>query len=214
MHSNTQAHPQGNGKHDESGQQPEKDLVGLGSLPTHVESHDFPATPVSSQQQDPFASQADLLLSNSSKKIRSKPTRNASGVLIRKDGRPDMRSVSSANNLRKVHAKREAERAEADGPTPTSARSLAPAESNSMSGDERDVESGTPDSARVGDGQSPRARHQELMSRMFPRSGDGAGQQEAHGRTPLRREQDDVVMKEEQENEEENEEARPQARPN
>jgi hypothetical protein len=32
-------------------------------------------------------------------------------VLIRKDGRPDMRSVSSANNLRKVHAKKEAERA-------------------------------------------------------------------------------------------------------
>ncbi|KAF2278164.1 uncharacterized protein EI97DRAFT_440676 [Westerdykella ornata] len=41
------------------------------------------------------------------KKTRTKPTRNADGVLIRKDGRPDMRSHSSAANLRKVHAKKE-----------------------------------------------------------------------------------------------------------
>lgn len=45
-----------------------------------------------------------------SKKTRTKPIRNADGVLIRKDGRPDMRSVSSAMNLKKVHAKKEAER--------------------------------------------------------------------------------------------------------
>lgn len=44
------------------------------------------------------------------KKTRTKPIRNADGVLIRKDGRPDMRSVSSAMNLKKVHAKKEAER--------------------------------------------------------------------------------------------------------
>lgn len=44
------------------------------------------------------------------KKTRTKPVRNADGVLIRKDGRPDMRSVSSAMNLKKVHAKKEAER--------------------------------------------------------------------------------------------------------
>lgn len=44
------------------------------------------------------------------KKSRTKPTRNADGILIRKDGRPDMRSISSAQNLRKVHAKKEAER--------------------------------------------------------------------------------------------------------
>ncbi|GAB7363773.1 hypothetical protein MBLNU230_g4341t1 [Neophaeotheca triangularis] len=50
-----------------------------------------------------------------SKKSRTKPTRNAEGILIRKDGRPDMRSVSSANNLRKVHAKKEAERTETEG---------------------------------------------------------------------------------------------------
>ena len=52
---------------------------------------------------------------SSGKKTRTKPIRNAEGILIRKDGRPDMRSVSSANNLRKVHAKKEAERAEMDG---------------------------------------------------------------------------------------------------
>lgn len=43
------------------------------------------------------------------KKTRSKPIRNADGVLIRKDGRPDMRSQSSAANLRKVHARKEEE---------------------------------------------------------------------------------------------------------
>ncbi|KAH7372369.1 hypothetical protein BKA66DRAFT_443712 [Pyrenochaeta sp. MPI-SDFR-AT-0127] len=41
------------------------------------------------------------------KKTRTKPIRNADGVLIRKDGRPDMRSQSSAANLRKVHARKE-----------------------------------------------------------------------------------------------------------
>jgi hypothetical protein len=44
------------------------------------------------------------------KKTRTKPIRNSEGVLIRKDGRPDMRSQSSAANLRKVHARKEEER--------------------------------------------------------------------------------------------------------
>lgn len=48
------------------------------------------------------------------KRTRSKPIRNADGVLIRKDGRPDMRSQSSAANLRKVHARRDEERREAE----------------------------------------------------------------------------------------------------
>ncbi|KAK1808995.1 hypothetical protein LTR12_016637 [Friedmanniomyces endolithicus] len=75
---------------------------------------DFPATPLSTHPPGSLGSTHPpdplLLLSNSSKKSRSKPTRNADGVLIRKDGRPDMRSVSSANNLRRVHAQREAAR--------------------------------------------------------------------------------------------------------
>jgi hypothetical protein len=44
------------------------------------------------------------------KKTRTKPIRNSDGILIRKDGRPDMRSQSSAANLRKVHARKEEEK--------------------------------------------------------------------------------------------------------
>lgn len=51
------------------------------------------------------------------KKTRSKPIRNADGVLIRKDGRPDMRSQSSAANLRKVHARKEGESSTQGSPT-------------------------------------------------------------------------------------------------
>jgi hypothetical protein len=47
------------------------------------------------------------------KRSRTKPIRNADGILIRKDGRPDMRSQSSAANLRKVHAKKEEVKREA-----------------------------------------------------------------------------------------------------
>lgn len=83
-------------------------------------SLDYPATPVqhSAGPYDPYA-QGSLESSqmSSGKKTRTKPIRNAEGILIRKDGRPDMRSVSSANNLRKVHAKKEAERAGLDGKT-------------------------------------------------------------------------------------------------
>jgi len=50
------------------------------------------------------------LLPDGSRRTRARPIRNAEGILIRKDGRPDMRSISSAHNLRKVHAKKEAER--------------------------------------------------------------------------------------------------------
>jgi hypothetical protein len=51
------------------------------------------------------------------KKTRTKPTRNADGVLIRKDGRPDMRSQSSAANLRKVHARKEEQKERDQTPT-------------------------------------------------------------------------------------------------
>ena len=81
-------------------------------------------------------------LDSANKKTRTKPIRNSDGVLIRKDGRPDMRSVSSANNLRKVHAKKEAEKAEMEGRTPTSGRSLQPNNSASLSDDEGMEEGG------------------------------------------------------------------------
>ncbi|KAL2352300.1 hypothetical protein BJ546DRAFT_812473, partial [Cryomyces antarcticus] len=79
------------------------------------------------------------------KKSRTKPIRNAEGVLIRKDGRPDMRSVSSAQNLRKVHAKKEGERAH-QSHTPTSGLAMAP------------------------DGAPPNTqeRHRTIMRKMFP----------------------------------------------
>ncbi|KAF4555381.1 Hypothetical protein D9617_2g053380 [Elsinoe fawcettii] len=66
---------------------------------------------------------------DSGKKSRTKPTRNANGILIRKDGRPDMRSISSAQNLRKVHAKKEAER-NGEMMDPTSATSSNPNSAN------------------------------------------------------------------------------------
>ncbi|KAF1932497.1 uncharacterized protein M421DRAFT_417216 [Didymella exigua CBS 183.55] len=54
------------------------------------------------------------------KKTRSKPIRNEEGILVRKDGRPDRRSQSSAANLRKVHARKEEQQREAEaGSTPT-----------------------------------------------------------------------------------------------
>jgi hypothetical protein len=56
----------------------------------------IPATP-----KDPYAH---------TKKTRTKPIRNSDGILIRKDGKPDMRSQSSAANLRKVHARKEEQR--------------------------------------------------------------------------------------------------------
>lgn len=96
------------------------------------------------------------------KKTRTKPIRNAEGILIRKDGRPDMRSVSSANNLRKVHAKKEAERAEGEGKTPTSARSLAPLPTNSEEREEEEAEEEEDESrSAIGDHTPPEAEGRE-----------------------------------------------------
>ena len=141
---------------------------------------EFPATPLAVQgPYDPFtAGHPDSAAQTSGgKKTRTKPIRNAEGVLIRKDGRPDMRSVSSANNLRKVHAKKEAERAEVEGRTPTSGRSLAPAHSNPMSEDENG--SGSPGSPEEGDEegeeQDTQGRHDELMGKIFPHGTDSEG---------------------------------------
>lgn len=144
--------------------------------------HEFPATPVASNV-DPYSMANDLDSAN--RKTRTKPIRNSDGVLIRKDGRPDMRSVSSANNLRKVHAKKEAEKAEMEGRTPTSGRSLAPANSSSLSDDEGMEEgdymelegemdrersegrNGTPSIQHDSELPESLLRHRELMSRMF-----------------------------------------------
>ena len=145
---------------------------------------EFPATPLAVQgPYDPFTAghpdSSSAAQTSAGKKTRTKPIRNAEGVLIRKDGRPDMRSVSSANNLRKVHAKKEAERAEVEGRTPTSARSLAPAHSNPMSEDE--MGSGSPRSPsdagdEDGDEQDAQERHDELMDKIYLRGSKSEGQ--------------------------------------
>ncbi|KAJ4345863.1 uncharacterized protein N0V89_011998 [Didymosphaeria variabile] len=93
------------------------------------------------------------------KKTRTKPIRNADGVLIRKDGRPDMRSQSSAANLRKVHARKEEE--ERLGLTPTPSK---------LSTSVRDTATPSPTEYSSG-GHDPTAsqkKHNELMSKIFP----------------------------------------------
>lgn len=123
----------------------------------------LPATPEQSQEGIPV--HVEIANSGSGKRSRTKPIRNSEGILIRKDGRPDMRSVSSANNLRKVHAKKEAERAELGGRTPTSARSLAPAQSASMSEEEEEEGNqgriGTPASADSPSHSGERTLHED-----------------------------------------------------
>jgi hypothetical protein len=155
----------------------------IGSLPDRP--IEFPATPIS-QPYDPHGPASDHN-SSAGKKTRTKPIRNAEGILIRKDGRPDMRSVSSANNLRKVHGKKEAERTENDGETPLSSSPSSSSSSSSCASHpdhhhlpddgENRTRSGTPMSGAAGDGDcsddaaaaaEPQERHRELMTRMFP----------------------------------------------
>ncbi|KAF2442174.1 hypothetical protein P171DRAFT_62826 [Karstenula rhodostoma CBS 690.94] len=97
------------------------------------------------------------------KKTRTKPIRNADGVLIRKDGRPDMRSQSSAANLRKVHARKEEEErmAAEQGYTPTPSK---------LSTSVRGMSTPSPTSYGPA-GQDPtmsQKKHHELMSKIFP----------------------------------------------
>lgn len=66
------------------------------------QEHESGATPVASTIH-PYGIANDINPMN--RKTRKKHIRNADGFLIRKDGRPDMRSVSSANNLRNSHRK-------------------------------------------------------------------------------------------------------------
>lgn len=183
---------------------------GVAGGPPDRELEYSPATPMIGQQ-DPYGMHVDDPNNSANKKSRTKPIRNAEGILIRKDGRPDMRSVSSANNLRKVHAKKEAERADMDGRTPTSVRSLAPLHSNSLSDEEREnTRSGTPVSASAADDeeQDTQERHQELMSKIFPHGYDSAGGRGLAGNYFPRREEPptsvpETVMKMENRDDEE-----------
>lgn len=92
-----------------------------------------------------------------------------------------MRSVSSANNLRKVHAKKEAERAEMEGQcTSHDIRCLGSTHTNSDSDDDDQTRTGTPTSTGPdGDASEEppdaQATHRELMSRIFPQDADSVG---------------------------------------
>ena len=122
---------------------------------------------------------------NAAKKTRTKPIRNADGVLIRKDGRPDMRSVSSAMNLKKVHAKKEAERQSKEASTEGGKDDGTP---QSHEGHDAGSFAGSPDGAREGedsdmsgdedneveDNEEAR-RHAANMRKIFPYGIDGHG---------------------------------------
>jgi hypothetical protein len=94
------------------------------------------------------------------KKTRTKPIRNADGILIRKDGRPDMRSQSSAANLRKVHARKEEQKDSDQAFTPTS-------------GVQHDMGTETPSPTNylpLGHDltNSVQKKHNAIMGKMFP----------------------------------------------
>lgn len=105
------------------------------------------------------------------KKTRSKPVRNEDGILVRKDGRPDRRSQSSAANLRKVHARKEEQHREAEaGLTPTGLRTAMSAgpdtpSPSSQTSQEHDVT------------DSVRKKHHEILGRIFPDGLDSSRQQ-------------------------------------
>lgn len=104
------------------------------------------------------------------KKTRTKPIRNADGILIRKDGRPDMRSQSSAANLRKVHARKEEEkRLEA-----SAAKATVTTESSPMTPASHDTDGNANVRERgEGDGEeeqppNTQERTEKILQKMFP----------------------------------------------
>lgn len=144
-----------------------------------------PARP-SSSSGPPSSSAAPGDPYSHTKRTRTKPVRNAEGILIRKDGRPDMRSQSSAANLRKVHARKEAEKAVAEGGhgqshtqhahhqhthhhTPTSALANAPVLSRDG------LETPSPGSSAEPREQSTQERHAEILRKIFPRGIESRG---------------------------------------
>ncbi|KAF9699454.1 hypothetical protein EKO04_002158 [Ascochyta lentis] len=105
------------------------------------------------------------------KKTRSKPIRNEEGILVRKDGRPDRRSQSSAANLRKVHARKEEQQREGDtGSTPNG---LHPSMSTGP-----DTPSPTPHGHPEHDvSNSVRKRHNDILGKIFPEGIDSSRKQ-------------------------------------
>jgi hypothetical protein len=109
----------------------------------------------------------------SAKKTRSKPIRNADGVLIRKDGRPDMRSQSSAANLRKIHTRKEGEASHSPtGFTPSNTQYAIPAAPDTPSPNGREYAA------------DPHAtdKHNAIMGKMFPTGIDASRKQHDYTR--------------------------------
>lgn len=99
------------------------------------------------------------------KRTRQRPVRNEHGVLIRKDGKPDQRSISSPQNLRKVHERRMAEQERGSQGSPHSPSSPAdPDAPHSFASDE----SAGPSSKSESPPPEQLPRHEQVMSRMFP----------------------------------------------
>ncbi|KAF2035747.1 hypothetical protein EK21DRAFT_53125, partial [Setomelanomma holmii] len=99
------------------------------------------------------------------KKSRTKPIRNADGVLIRKDGRPDMRSQSSAANLRKAHARKEGEQSAQGSPTGVMPATLHHGPSADSPGTPTPSGFTHPDPNAT---PGARQKHNEIMGKMFP----------------------------------------------
>ncbi|KAF2634966.1 hypothetical protein P280DRAFT_474260 [Massarina eburnea CBS 473.64] len=114
------------------------------------------------------------------KKTRTKPIRNADGVLIRKDGRPDMRSQSSAANLRKVHAKREDD---SPGFTPLNLHS-------SMGSMGPETPSPTYGRGHEDPSASIEKRHSRVLHKMFPEGIEKSRQEHDYARKVFEDDQD------------------------
>ncbi|CAI6332493.1 unnamed protein product [Periconia digitata] len=119
------------------------------------------------------------------KKTRSKPVRNADGILIRKDGRPDMRSQSSAANLRKVHARKE------DG-SPGPEGTTTP--SNLQHASSADAETPSPRRYAGQDmSDSMEKRHSHVLHKMFPDGIEKSRQEHDYARKVFDEDQDHTV---------------------
>ncbi|KAL1657001.1 hypothetical protein SLS61_000040 [Didymella pomorum] len=118
------------------------------------------------------------------KKTRSKPIRNEEGILVRKDGRPDRRSQSSAANLRKVHARKEEQQRGAEtGSTPTGLTASMSAGPDTPSPSARGHSE--PDVT-----DSVRRKHNAILGRIFPDGLDDSRKQHDYARQVFNEDRD------------------------
>jgi hypothetical protein len=112
-------------------------------------------------------------------------------VLIRKDGRPDMRSQSSAANLRKVHARKE------DEEHPNSEQSFTPTPSNlhhstSVGGTETPSPTRREQSGQ--DLTSSQKKHTQVMSKIFPSGVEEVSKDHDYARKLFEEDQDHTAQ--------------------